>query len=251
MAPSDERYFKLLPETIHQLYQDVSTILADSPSVGDYCMKLLLEARQAYLKQDYATAEFYVETVEAKLQRSAKSAEIAGSPVILFLWIWQLVMLVASGAMITFTYLGGVTLLGMPLAPEFIILMRSVGWGGIGGVIGALYNMPWFFQFREYDPGYNSNYFARPLQGLIIGAILFLITEAGVFAGSIVTPVLGGTLPPNQTPAGPVFLYALAALSGFKQEYVYEFLDGVLRSIFRLPKIPDALEVPTPPNGKK
>ena len=211
-APMDEPYFVQLPDTIRQLYQDVTTLLADSPSVGDYCIKLLLEARQAYLRQDYATAEFYVETVEAKLQRSARSAEIAGSPKMFFLWVWELAVLVASAALVTTTYVGGLTFFGMPLAPEFIILVRVVGWGGIGGVIGALYNMPWFFQYREYDPAYNANYFARPLMGLIIGGILFLMAQASMLAGNAVNPLLGGTATATDgtLPVGPWFLYALA-----------------------------------------
>jgi hypothetical protein len=158
---------------------------------------------------------------------------------------------VASALLIVATYTGALTFFGQPLAPEFVILARVVGWGGVGGVIGALYNMPWFFQYREYDPAYNASYFARPLQGLIIGGILFLVVEAGMMAGNVINPLLGTSTSSGELPVGPWFLYAFAALAGFKQEYVYQFFDDVMRAIFRLPKLPEQFDVPTPPAKNK
>lgn len=237
-----EAYFAFLPDTIRQLYDEVDTQLSNSPTVANYCMGLLKQAREAYNKQDVATAEYYAEMVDAKLRRSAQSMQASRSPAVWLLWLWELAMLTLSGALIAITYVPNLTLFGLPVAADFIILMRAIGWGGIGGVIGALYNLPWFIQFREYDPAYNMNYFARPLQGLLIGAILFLISQAGILAGGSSAPVA-----PGEVPVGPVFLYVIAALAGFKQEYVYEFFDNILKTIFRIPQLPSELQTPTPP----
>lgn len=247
--PSDEegKYFAYLPDTIRQLYADVGAQLSDSPTVAEYCMSLLLKAREAYHNRDYASAEFYVETVDAKLKRSARSMQWSRSPVVWLLWVWQFAMLLLGGALIAMTYIPNLTLFGLPIAPEFIVLMRAVGWAGIGGVIGALYHLPWFVQFREYDPAYNMNYFARPVQGLLLGAVLFLLSQAGILAGNVVSP---GTSVP-EVPVGPVFLYVIAALAGFKQEYVYEFFDNVLKMIFRIPKLPNPLHAPARPAPPK
>jgi hypothetical protein len=249
MPPSDEegKYFAYLPDTIRQLYEDVGAQLSDSPTVAEYCMTLLLKAREAYHNRDYASAEFYVETVDAKLKRSAKSMQWSRSPIVWLLWAWQFAMLLLGGVLIAMTYIPNLTLFGLPIAPEFIVLMRAVGWAGIGGVIGAVHNLPWFVQFREYDPAYNMNYFARPVQGLLLGAVLFLLSQAGILAGNVVLP---GTSAPGEVPIGPVFLYVIAALAGFKQEYVYEFLDNLLKMIFRIPKLPNKLQTPAPPKDR-
>ncbi|MBI4789895.1 MAG: hypothetical protein HY782_22920 [Chloroflexi bacterium] len=240
-------YFANLSETIRRLYEQVNTQLSDSSTAGDYCMRMLLEARESYLQQDYARAEYYVESVEAKLKRTARSVQVSRSPQIWLLWIWELGTLGASALLIAITFIPGLTLFGLPVAPELLTLMRAAGWGAIGGVIGALYNLPWFFQYREYDPAYTANYFARPLLGLALGAILFLISQAGLIAGNAFVPALPGTSGPTEIPVGPIFLAVFAVLAGFKQEYVFQFFDDVLRSIFRIPRLPNGLEMPKPP----
>lgn len=245
VSEETKHYFAYMPDTIRQLYNEVNDRLSDSPTVGDYCMKTLMLAREAYIKEDYATAEYYIETVDAKLHRSSISMQASRSPKILLLYFWEFFMLFVSAVLIAVTYVANLSLLGLAVAPEFGILLRAIGWGGVGGVIGALYNLPWFIQFREYDPAYNMNYFVRPLQGFLIGGVLFLLSQAGILAGSGVLP--GLPTAPGQVPIGPVFLYILSALAGFKQEYVWEFFDNILKAIFRIPTLPTELNTPVPP----
>ncbi len=246
MSSKDNQQFAAyLSNAIRQLYDDVATQLSDSPTVAEFCLGLLMQAREAYQNGDYALAEFYVESVVAKMKRSAKSIKASSSPVIWLLWLWQLLMLAVGGALIGMTYIQNLTWFGLPVAADVIVLMRAVGWGCIGGVIGAIYHMPWFVQFREYDPAYNMNYFARPLQGLFIGAVLFLISQA--FLDGKLAALRGDS---GEAPAGPVLLYVVAAFSGFGQQYVWEFFDGILKAIFRSPQIPGGLKPPRPPKDK-
>lgn len=243
-ANANSSSFEFVADRIRLLYEQVNEDLSDSPTVGDYAMNTLKLAREALLKQDFASAEFYVQTVEAKLKRSEMSMKMSRSPKMWLLYGWEFMMLLVSALFIAVTYTGSGKLMGIAVAPEFLALLRAVGWGGIGGVIGALYNLPWFVQFREYDPAYNMNYVVRPLQGLLIGGVLFLLSSAGVLAGSLVIPGLS-----TEVDVGPVFLYLLAAMAGFKQEYVFEFLDGILKAIFRVPQVPNELKTPVPPLG--
>ena len=245
-ANTGQDYVTYVSNAIHQLYQEVSDQLVDSPTVAEYCMKLLHQARDAYGKGDYPTAEFYVESVYAKMKRSARSMQLSHSPVVFLLWFWELIMFGFCAALIVLTYINDLTVFALPIAPEFVVLARAVAWGGLGGVVGAMYNLPWFVQYREFDPAYSMNYFSRPLQGLVIGGLVFLISQAGIFAGNIIIPGVSGANGSGEIPVGPVFLYVLAALAGFKQEYVYEFLDNILKSIFHLPGLPSALTMPTP-----
>ncbi len=233
--PEDPRFLTLSFQ-IERLYDEVKVHLRDSHVATNYCFDLLLQARQAYERRDYASAEFFIQSTDAKLKRSVKSAETAHSPTILFLWLWELFALLFAGAMIALTYVVNLTLFGLPVAQEFVVLLRATGWGVVGGVLGAIYNLPWFFQFREYDPAYNMDYFARPFKGLLVGAVLFLISQAGILAGNVVLP--------GDIKIGSFLLYVIAALAGFKQEYVTEFFDSVLKTIFRIPQIPNGLKPP-------
>ncbi len=233
-------YFAYLADTIRQLYDEVSTQFVDTPSIADYCMKMLLAAREAYLIRDFATAEYYAQAVDATLKRSARSVRWSRSPITWFLWLWELGLLGASLGVIAISYIPGLTLFGLPVALEAVVLMRALAWGMLGGVLGALYNMPWFAQYREYDPAYNMSYLARPLLGLAIGGVLFLLSLVGLVAGNVV-------LPGSNESLGPIFLYPIAALAAFKQEYVLEYLDQVLRAVFRAPRVPNPLEIASPP----
>ncbi len=247
MLDEREVYFAYLPETIRELYDEVSTQLSDSPTVADWCMKVLLLARQSLLDVDYAASEYYVQQVDAKLKRNRRSMEAAGSGAMKLLWAWQFVMLLVCGALVIIAFIPALTLFGLPIASELIVLIRAVAWGGIGGVIGSFYNMPWFTRHREYDPAHNLSYFARPLQGMLLGAILFLISQAGILAGNVVIPPLPGSNSPDSIALGPIFLYVFAIFAGFKEEYVFEFFDNILRAVFRMPRVPDELQIPTAP----
>ncbi len=226
-ARSDDPRFAGLSFKIEGLYDDVKIELRDSATVAEYCLGLLFKARQACEQRDYAAAEYFVQVVDARLKLSEQSRRAARSPVVWLLWLWELAALIASGALIAISHILNLTLFGLPVATEFIVLLRAMGWGAFGGVLGALYNLPSFIQARRYDPAYNMSYFARPLQGLLIGAVLFLLSQAGILAGNLMV---------GEVKIGPIFLYVFAVLAGFKVEYVIEFFDGILRAMFRQPK---------------
>lgn len=227
----DEARFAPLAERIERLYGEVKMDLHDSKVATNFCFELLLQARQAVEARDYARAEFCIQSVDAKLKRSQRSMKAAFGFGVIFLTLWELIALAVGGGLIALTYVTNLTLFGLPVAAELIVLLRAAGWGIIGGGFGALFNLPWFIQFREYDPAYALNYFMHPFIGALLGAILFLVSQAGILAGNLVV---------GDVKIGPIFLYVFAVLAGFKQEYVGEFFDGVMRAIFRPPRSPMA-----------
>ncbi len=222
---ADDSRFLTMSDRIERLYGEVKLDLGDSQVATEYCFGLLMQAREACEQRDYARSEYFVQLVDAKLKRSSRSNKSSHGIAIVLLWVWELIALVLGGAMIAMTYVPSLTLFGLPVASELIILLRALGWGMIGGVIGAMNNLPKFVQFREYDPASNMEYFAHPFKGGLLGALFFLISQAGILAGNVILP--GGTV------VGPLFLYVFAALAGFKQEYVIEFFDTLLKTIFR------------------
>jgi hypothetical protein len=124
--------------------------------------------------------------------------------------------------------------------PAAAYAMAALGWGGIGGVVASLYNLPWFVQFREYDPGYNMSYVVGPIKGALLGAIIFLIFSAGLLAATAATAT------PSTLEASSAVIYLIylaACLGGYKQEYVYERMDRLLRAIFGALPLPRELEV--------
>ena len=229
-----ERLFK---ET-EELYQKASTTVNDSPAVETYCLDLLKKARLDLLNGNTAgelsQAEYYLEEVRAKLGRSqdpiprGEKKNVAGI-VVWSVVFWLLCLPLALLPWIAPT--GTVPYLGLKLPIDVLPLLATVGWGGIGGVIGTLYNMTWFVQMREYDPAYNLDYLVRPIKGFIAGGVMNLIFTTGI-------ATLGASQAAASTDKGSLgfaLVYLFAALAGFKQEYVYEWFDSILKVFFRTP----------------
>lgn len=226
-AEKPEDRFTALGERIERLYSEVKIDLPDSKIVTEYCFDLLRQARQAVEARDYARAEFFIQLVDAKLKQSQRSIKAARGLGMILIVLWQLMALVAGGGLIAMTYVVNLTLFGLPVAPDFLILLRALGWGMLGSMIGALYNLPRAIVWREYDSAYAMHYVARPFVGALLGALLFLLSQAGIVAGTLVI---------GDVKIGPIFLYVFAFLVGFKQEYVGEFFDGIMRAMFRSKK---------------
>ncbi|MCA1554383.1 MAG: hypothetical protein LC737_08395 [Chloroflexi bacterium] len=225
---------RLFRET-EELYQKTCDTVHDSPNVAEYCLDMLRKARLNLLSSDRAgdlsDAEYYVQKVRSKLSRSEDPVPLAEIPHVRWIWIYQMVVFVLCIplAVLPFVASAGLALFGNAVTSNLVELMAAAGWGGIGGVVGTLYNLPWFVQMREYDPAYNLDYVARPIKGFIVGGIMMLIFTAGI------TSAAG---PVNTTQAsGLAFavVYLIAALGGFKQEYVFELFDNILKVIFRQP----------------
>jgi hypothetical protein len=225
-APSAEEdpRFITLSFQIERLYDEVKIHLRDSPKATQECFDLLLQARQAYVRRDFPGAEFFVQSTDAKLKRSVESEEESHSVPMILLWLWQLGALVVAVLLIAITYIANLTLFGLPVAAELLVFLRALGWGMIGGVVGGMYNMTRYLQRREYDPAYTMHYFARPMVGSLIGATLFVLSQAGILAGNLIV---------GEFSVGPVFLYVFALLAGFKQEFIGDFLDKLTQVIFR------------------
>jgi hypothetical protein len=222
VALNQDRYAAELNERIEKLYARVQQETSNSRLVAEYGMALLLKARQAYATQDYPSAEFHLQSVDARLQRSAASQQAARRPSVGIILLWQLGALVASGAAIAMSYIINLTLFNLPVLPEGIVLMRALAWGALGGAFGALTNIVMAMRRHEYESAATLGYFARPVFGGILGGIFFLLSQAGVIAGPIVI---------NNTSLGPLFLYVFAVLVGFKQEAVIERMGNWGRTV--------------------
>jgi hypothetical protein len=241
-APVDDALVKELRDRllkeIEELYQKTIVTVGDSPAVVAYCLDLLKKARLALLTgstaEDLSQAEFYVEEVRSKLSRSQDPIPPGEMLNVAGLLVWSVgfwILCLPLALLPWFAPTGQIAMWNIKIPVEMIPLLATVGWGGTGGVIGTLYNMTWFVQMREYDPAYNLDYFLRPIKGFIAGGVMMLIFTAGISTLNGPQAALGS----DKASLGFAMVYLGAALAGFKQEYVYEWFDSILKVFFRTP----------------
>lgn len=103
-------------------------------------------------------------------------------------------------------------------------LIKSMLWGGLGGVFSALIGLQTHKILEEdVDRNWAVWYIATPFMGIVLGAFLFLIVRALLL---LVFPSTGGIIP------GDWVLYAVSLVVGFQQNFVYEIVERVMK-IFR------------------
>ena len=105
-------------------------------------------------------------------------------------------------------------------------------WGGLGGVVDALFALHTHFSDQDFDLRYRPWYFLHPLQGFSLGAVVFLLVQAGLLAVS--DKALAETTTASTSELGITALpIAMAFLAGFKQNAAYEFIGRIVKSIFQ------------------
>lgn len=215
---------------IDELYDQTIHKAARSPIVTDFCLNLLKQARLISLSYTNAgsllTAEQFLEQVRIKLSRVEGPPVRAETTQVTGILLWTLLAVVACLPLAALPWLFPNGLAGRPqISQEYILLLGALGWGALGGAVGTFHHLPRFVQLREYDPAYYADYLARPIKGLMIGGLIFLLVfvGAGVFSDSI-------TLNGNGLHSTFVFLAATAA--GYKQENIMQLVDLLLRTSF-------------------
>jgi hypothetical protein len=102
-------------------------------------------------------------------------------------------------------------------------------WGGVGGVVDAFFAMHSHFSNQDFDEHFWPWYYLHPMLGLSMGAVVFLILQAGLLTISKTTLEETAT-----TTAGVTALpIVLAFLAGFRQSTTQEFLTRIIKSIFQ------------------
>jgi len=119
---------------------------------------------------------------------------------------------------------------------------KTMFWGGLGGITGALYAL-WrhVADKQDFDPQYAMWYITNPLMGFALGAFVYVAVQAGLF--SLTT----GNATSIQTTAVPTFV--LAWISGFQQNVAYDIVRRMLK-VFQIEK-PEEQSLPTPHSPKK
>jgi hypothetical protein len=218
-------------------------ILTENVSVNqditDWCQKLLAQARIIVLNRQVdrlALAEWYVEQVRARLDRANESRKQANRwavPITIWGVIWFGIFVY-----LIFNPLSFWQLLRLPvdaggdafLVPQ--IFLRSLFFGGIGGVAAVFYHLFKYMQGRSFDSQYVLSYAAKPFMGMILGSMVYLT----IFVVMRVLGLAPGGLQQEgaQTVTDVMYtaiLFFVALASGFKENLAFDLLSRVVKSV--------------------
>jgi hypothetical protein len=233
-------------------------ILSENVSVNkgitDWCQKLLAQARIIVLNRQVdrlALAEWYVEQVRARLDRaneSRKQANLWAVPITIWgviwfgifvylifnpLFFWQLLRLPAEAGSDAF------------LVPQ--VFLRSLFFGGIGGVAAVFYHLFKYMQDRSFDSQYVLSYAAKPFMGMILGSMVYLT----IFVVMRVLGLAPGGLQQEGTQTVTDVMYTailffVALASGFKENLAFDLLSRVVKSVLGTGEEKEESPIPSP-----
>ncbi len=226
LAPEWQRAFH---QQIDALYKQVATEFSSPPAMAERALTLLREARQLMIDspEEYVNAEYRMMQVRAMLDRVKESRTQSvyyGPRILAYEAAWLLVLLLglifATPLTRWITAISGVS--GSALL-DINPILNTMFWGGIGGVVGALYALWWHISERQnFDRNYLMWYLVQPLMGLVLGGITFLILTGGFL-------ILQVDISSDKASTGARLLpYLTAVLAGFRQNFVYEQLERLI-----------------------
>ncbi len=227
--------FEQLEREIAELYNMVSQVLVGGKGYDKEALVILHDARQLLwmAPERLVDAEYKVKYVRALIERHRQSdtwGRVHGRRILVYELAWLVLFL---GAFILVQLGQGyinawiAALVGPSQVNYGAILVPfgvSLMWGGIGGVVGALYSLWWHVaQKQDFDRRYTMWYLVQPIMGFILGGIVYLIISTGFLA-------LQGSVPSVESAIGVQLFPALVAvLGGFRQQFVYELLERIIR----------------------
>jgi hypothetical protein len=196
------------------------------PSI-DIARRLLTEietARNLLLqnRDNYEEAERAVGAVELEvtvIQRSMTESKVA-TRLLLYELTWSVVfiaILVASGIGLNLPF----------LEQTLLFAVNSAAWGGLGGIVGAIYAL-WRHVTHEMDfsKTYSLWYITNPIMGIFLGVVMYLIMLAGLFSvtlGSDTTEI-----------TSPYVIYLVAFIVGYRQNVAWDLIRRIIRAVFQL-----------------
>ena len=234
----DER-IRALEEAIDEAYEGVRLSVGDNRTITTECYNQLLKARDIVLRRDaarIAQAEYYVESVRARLRRAAESEAAARKyqwPILIWGLLW-------FAAFLTLLILLNENWFRLAILPsdngnalvDLDIFLSTMIWGGIGGVVAVLYSLFKHVGQRDFDVHYSLSYLGKPFMGLILGATVYMVFNLVIRAL--------GILPAGAEEAGkvtvpavaPGVMYLVAWASGFKENRVFDLVDQGMKRVF-------------------
>ncbi len=168
-------------------------------------------------RENYEEAERTINEIELRIAIVGRAQQDNWAAIALFLYeiIWAMVFL--------FVLLQTIQI--SELSDSAIIINGSV-WGGLGGVVGALYAL-WKHVSVEVDfsKQYSFWYLSNPIMGIVLGAFIFLVMK-----GSLLSLSAGQSV---QDISSPFIIYLLAFIVGYQQNVAWSLVRRIVK-VFQL-----------------
>ncbi len=226
---------KRFHQQIDELYKQVATEFSSPPANAEKALSLLREARQTVMENpaEYISAEYrvmQVRTMIARTRESRKQSAYYGPRLFGYELGWMAVCLIGLiFAAPVATWLSTLGKMSQEVIGDLFPIWSTMMWGGIGGVIGALYHLWWHIsEKQDFDRHYFMWYLVQPVMGLVLGGIVFLLLGGGFLMLQVdLTSEKVGT-------AARLLPYLTSVLAGFRQNFIYEQFDRLI-ALFTTP----------------
>ena len=234
----DEQIGKL-ESAIDEVYEAVRLSVGDSQGIATDCFNKLLQARDIVLRRDAAKipqAEYYIKLVQARLKRATDS-EVAAKKYQWWLLVWGmfwfavlLTLLILLNEAWFRDYFISPDSSGSLVNME--VLLSTMVWGGIGGVVAVLYSLFKHVGQRDFDSHFNLSYVGKPFLGAILGASVYMAFNLLVRALGILPAGLQGVEEISAPVVAPGVMYLMAWIGGFKENRIFDLLDRAMKRVF-------------------
>lgn len=225
----DKGWQRELHQQIDGLYKQVATEYSSPPAKAERALSMLREARQLLIDtpEEYVNAEYRTMQVRAmldRIQESRKQSGRYGPRIFLYQLAWLIVLL--AGLLFAAALANWITAIGKVTGPaqmNVYPLVSTMMWGGIGGIVGALYTLWWHIsEEQDFDRQYLMWYLVQPLLGMVLGGIVFLLMAGGFLVLNV------NLTDPNAAAGARLLPYLTAVLAGFRQNFIYEQLNRLI-----------------------
>ena len=212
---------------IDELYGEVPAVLCTDEKQAD-ALELLQQAQNILMEKprQFDVARYKVGQVQSLITRRVNTVRWTNT----YGWgmlAYEMLWFVGLSLAILYAPLVARTIEGLTgQGTSFITvseLWSTAAWGGIGGMLGALYSLYWHAaKIKDFDKQYVMWYVVQPVIGVVIGGLVYVIIGAGFFAA------LG-----QATAGGPTILslfpYAVASIAAFRQRFILEIVDRIIQ----------------------
>jgi hypothetical protein len=214
-------------QEITELYKEVPEVLC-MDEMQDEALALLYDAQDILMERprQFDVAQYKVGQVRSIVTRRSnivKWTNTYGWGTFIYEALWIVAL---SGAILFAPSVVAWIESAIGDTPSFISvadLWNTAAWGSIGGVLGALYSLYWHAaQIKDFHKQYLMWYIVQPVIGVIIGAVVYVITGAGLIGAT------GETASGQQTVL-PLFRYAVACIASFRQRFILEVVDRIIQ----------------------
>lgn len=234
-----EERLAALETAIDEAYREIRLTVANNRDITTDCQNQLLKARDIIVRRDAANlaqAEYYVESVRARLER-ASASDTAARKYQWWILIWGLFW---SGALLALLIMLNESWFRDLLGPvglenrlvDMDVFLSTMIWGGIGGGVAVLYSLFKHVGRRDFDRHFSLSYIGKPLLGLIVGATVYMVFNLVVRTLGILPVQLEGVEKVAAPAVAPGVMYLLAWFGGFKENRIFDLMDRTMRGVF-------------------